>query len=67
MLLTEIEQRRLIHTDVLDQVGLSRDTFQTWAKNSHLGRIDDLESCFNVMGLSLIPIPVFTLGIINAA
>jgi hypothetical protein len=66
-LLSEIEQRKLIHTDVLEAAGLAHDTFRSWAKNPHLGRIADVEACFNVMGLSLLPFPVATLGLLNAA
>lgn len=67
MLILEIEQRKLIHTDVLAAAGLAHDSLRSWANNPHLGRVGDIEACFNVMGLSLIPIPVTTLGIINAA
>ena len=66
-LLAEIEQRQLIHTDVLEAAGLAHDSFRSWANSPHLGRIADLEACFNVMGLSLLPFPIATLGLLNAA
>lgn len=67
MLFLEMEQRRLVRRHVLDEAGLESETFKRWSKDPRGGRAASLEACWNVMGMSMIPFPISTLGAIHAA
>lgn len=67
MLFIEMDDRRLMRQEVLEIAGLAHDTFRVWARDPRGGRTSSVEACWNVMGMSMIPFPISTLGAIHAA
>ena len=67
MLFSEIEERRLVKKAVFDAAGVPDRECRRWAKQPQGGGIECVEACFNVMGMSLLPFPISTLGAIHAA
>ena len=67
MLLMEIDQRNLSRRGVAEAAGYEHDSLLRWSKDPRGGHMDSVEACWNVMGMSLLPFPISTLGAIHAA
>ncbi len=53
-LIKEMNHQRIGLTDMAERAGVSRRTFAGW-RIRHTPRIAELEACYNVLGLTLVP------------
>lgn len=52
-LFTEMHAQRVGVLDMAERAGLSPSTLRHW-RTYHTPRVDDLEACFNVLGMTLV-------------
>lgn len=56
-LVAEMNARRMPIYDMCDQAGVSTTAFTNW-RRKHTPQLQSLEACYNVLGLTLEPIPI---------
>lgn len=53
-LIKEMNEQQICMLDVAERAGINKNTMRRWREKSN-PRINDLEACFNVLGLELSP------------
>jgi hypothetical protein len=57
LLFETMRERRITVQEVADRSGVHRDTLRDWRKR-HCATVENLEACFNVVGMTLQPVPL---------